>query len=93
MEIKNLIESLILDLADNGNIVSISRKAQVVANLLGNAKFSSWVSKEFVNGYTVDDEMPEYRKIEAIDVCGTYIVPHGFGGAIKYIMFLYLYRI
>ena len=84
MEIKNLIESLILDLADNGNIVSISRKAQVVANLLGNAKFSSWVSKEFVNGYTVDDEMPEYRKIEAIDVCGTYIVPHGFGGAIKY---------
>lgn len=33
MNVKELIESLILDLANNNDIVTISRKAQVIASL------------------------------------------------------------
>lgn len=83
MNVKELIESLILDLANNNDIVAISRKAQVVASLLGNDNFSNWINKEFVNGYQQDDLLPRYRNISAIEVKATYIMPHGFG-AIKY---------
>lgn len=83
MDVKALIESLILDMANNNDIVSISRKAQVIASLLGNDNFTNWVYKEFVNGYHQDDTLPQYRRITAIEVKATYIMPHGLG-AIKY---------
>ncbi len=83
MNVKELIESLILDLANNSDIVIISRKAQVVASLLGNDNFSNWVKKEFIKGYQPNDVLPTYRKISAIEINATYIMPCGYG-AMKY---------
>ena len=44
----------------NIDVVTLSRKAFVIAKKLKLSDFENWISKE-LNGYSLDDECPEYR--------------------------------
>ena len=81
MDVKKLIDSLIIDLANNNDIVAISRKAQVIANLLENEYFYDWVNKEFVEGYEHSSDLPSHRKFQALEVKCTYITGNAIAGA------------
>lgn len=84
MNVKSLIEDVITDLANNCTLESISSKVQVISRLLKNDKFKNWVDCEFVYGYKSDEDTPEYRIMYIAGVRASYVVPTGFGGAVKY---------
>lgn len=79
MDIKQLIEEVLTDLANNKSLESIIYKTQVIARLLKNNTFSKWIDQELINGYDKKDAIPEDRKIYIIEVKADYIIPHGFG--------------
>ncbi len=83
MNVKILIEDVIINLANNCPIESISSKVQVISRLLKNDKFRHWVDGEFVYGYKSNKELPEYRILYIAGVRASYIAP-GFGGVIRY---------
>lgn len=55
MNIKQLIEDVIINLANNSPLESVSSKVQVISRLLKNDKFKKWVDCEFVYGYKFED--------------------------------------
>lgn len=83
MDIKKLIEDVIIDLANNATLDSVSSKVQVISRLLKNEKFKKWVDCEFVYGYKLEEEIPNYRIIFIVGVQADYIAPAP-GGMIKY---------
>ncbi len=83
MDVKNLIESLIGDLTDDVPMQRISSKAQVIASLLDNVKFKTWVDKELIKGYSNADDLPEYRKFRAMNIVASYVIP-AMSGLLQY---------
>lgn len=59
-KVKDLIEGIISDLADNKSISDIMLKAQTIAHFLGDEGFKKWISYE-QHGYPSVTELPEYR--------------------------------
>ncbi|OTG72479.1 hypothetical protein B9T23_14685 [Acinetobacter terrae] len=45
-------------------VSDLLRKCKILAARLGSKEFQSWINKE-LNGYSLEDELPEYRVIEA----------------------------
>ena len=62
---KLLDEIIELATSESGSVSTLLRKCLVLAHDLKNEKLRAWAEKE-LNGYQVDDEMPEYRKAPAI---------------------------
>lgn len=61
MNIKTLIESIIMDLTSNESISTIMLKAQAIAFYIKDEAFSNWIKLE-QNGYSNKNDIPEYRK-------------------------------
>lgn len=78
MDIKKLIEEVLLDLGNNKSLTDVSSKIQIIVRLLGDEKLKSWYTCEFVTGYK-DQELPDYRISRAVDIKANYIIPQGFG--------------
>lgn len=79
MDVKKLIEDVLMDLADNKTLVDVSSKIQIIVRILGDEELKAWYICEFINGYK-DEELPDYRVSKAADIKATYMVPHGYGG-------------
>lgn len=77
MDIKKLIEEVLLDLGNNKSLTDVSSKIQIIVRLLGDEKLKSWYTYEFVTGYK-DQELPEYRISHAVEIKANYIVSRGF---------------
>lgn len=84
INIKELIEDVVRDLANNQPLDSVSSKVQVISRSLKNNKFKEWVDCEFTKGYPKDIPVPVYRKFFILGVQASYVAPYGFGGAVKY---------
>ncbi|UWX60383.1 hypothetical protein N0B40_18530 [Chryseobacterium oranimense] len=84
MNIKKLVESVIFQLANNESISSIVPKLQVIAKLLKNEEFKSWVHDEYINGYDEEINVPEYRNINIISIIASFIQHQGFGRIMQY---------
>ena len=78
MDIKKLIEEVLLDLGNNKSLTDVSSKIKIIVRILGDEKLKSWYTWEFVTGYK-DQELPDYRISRAVDIKANYIVPQGFG--------------
>ena len=78
MDVKKLIEEVLIDLGNNKSLTDVSSKIQIIVRLLGDDKLRTWYNCEFVKGYT-DEELPDYRVTRAADIKADYIVPQGFG--------------
>lgn len=79
MNVKQLIEEVLTDLGNNSSIDSVASKVQIIARLLKNDNFISWVSKEFLTGYNEEDDLPSYRISFSPEIKADYIVNQGFG--------------
>lgn len=60
------------------NLASLLRKCKVLAAKLGSAEFGTWVDNE-LNGYKLDDNLPEYRILENLHSKGNFAGPFGSG--------------
>lgn len=78
MDVKKLIEEVLIDLGNNKSLTDVSSKIQIIVRLLRDDKLRAWYNCEFVKGYT-DEELPDYRVTRAADIKANYIVPQGFG--------------
>ena len=78
MDIKTLIEEVLLDLANNKSLTEVSSKIQIIVRLLGDEKLKLWYSCEFITGYN-NQELPDYRISKAADIKANYLVHQGFG--------------
>lgn len=78
MDVKKLIEDVLIDLADNKTLVDISSKLQIIVRLLGDESLKTWYTCEFITGYNDIKLLPDYRISRAADIKATYIVPQGF---------------
>jgi uncharacterized protein (UPF0335 family) len=78
MDVKQLIEEVLIDLGNNKSLTDVSSKIQIIVRLLGDDNLRDWFNCEFVKGYT-DEELPDYRVTRAADIKANYIVPQGFG--------------
>lgn len=78
MDVKKLIEEVLIDLGNNKSITEVSSKIQIIVRLLGDDKLRKWYNCEFVTGYN-NEEIPDYRVTRAADIKASYIVPQGFG--------------
>jgi hypothetical protein len=83
INVKEFIEDVIKDLAENKPLDSVVSKVQVISRFLKNDKFKEWVDNEFTKGYTKNSEVPTYRKFFVTGVNATYLA-YGFGGAVIY---------
>lgn len=64
------MSSIVLDLQNEGtkadcDIVSVLRKAHLIAAKLGLTDFDKWILCE-LNGYQNNDKVPDYRKIRGV---------------------------
>lgn len=78
MDVKSLIEDVLMDLADNKTLIDVSSKIQIIVRLLGDENLKTWYTCEFVTGYE-GQELPDYRISRAADVKANYLVQQGFG--------------
>ena len=78
MDVKKLIEEVLIDLGNNKSLTDVSSKIQIIVRLLGDDKLRKWYNSEFVIGYT-DEQLPDYRKSRAADIKANYMAPQGFG--------------
>lgn len=83
MDVKSLIEEVLIDLGNNKTLIDVSSKIQIIVRLLGDEKLKEWYKCEFITGYK-DQELPEYRVSQAADIKADYIVPYGLGSYMKY---------
>lgn len=79
MDVKKLIEDVLIDLADNKTLVDISSKLQIIVRLLGDESLKTWYTCEFITGYNDIKLLPDYRISRVADIKATYIVPQGLG--------------
>ena len=59
-------------------------KLQVIAKLLKNEEFKSWVHNEYINGYDEEVNVPEYRNINIISIIASFTQHQGFGRIMQY---------
>ena len=78
MDVKKLIEEVLMALGDNKSLTDVSSKIQIIVRLLGDDKLRTWYNCEFVKGY-VDEELPDYRISRAAEIKADYLAPQGFG--------------
>lgn len=78
MDVKKLVEEVLIDLGNNRTLTDVSSKIQIIVRLLGDSKLKEWYDHEFVSGYR-GDELPDYRVSRAADIRANYIVPQGLG--------------
>ena len=78
MDVKKLIEEVLIDLGNNKSLTDVTSKIQIIVRLLGDDKLRKWYNSEFVTGYT-DEQLPDYRKSRAADIKANYMTPQGFG--------------
>ena len=78
MDVKKLIEEVLVDLGNNKSLTDVTSKIQIIVRLLGDDKLRKWYNSEFVTGYT-DEQLPDYRKSRAADIKANYMTPQGFG--------------
>lgn len=62
MNKKEIAENIIIALTTGENVSTILLKVQLLASLLGNDEFSSWLRNEQY-GYGNGGSIPEYRKL------------------------------
>jgi|GEM_PF-1561530 len=64
-----MIKEIVDLLSDDTNSLSIPLlKTKVFASRIGNKDLSQWVSQE-INGYSVDEEIPDYRLAKTTNLC------------------------
>lgn len=86
MDIKNLVESIISDIADSKiKIGDLLRKTRILAFKLQNDSLKSWLNCE-VNGYSDEMELPDYRKLSAV-LFGQITQDRGFAGMAQHAHF------
>ena len=78
MDVKTLIEEVLIDLGNNKSLTEVSSKIQIIVRLLGDDDLKKWYQAEFVSGYK-DQDLPEYRISQAADIKADYLCPQGFG--------------
>lgn len=78
MDVKSLIEEVLIDLGNNKSLTEVSSKIQIIVRLLGDDNLKRWYQCEFVTGYKEQD-LPEYRISQAADIKADYLRPQGFG--------------
>lgn len=65
MDSKNIVNSLIDDIANGAAISQILLKAQIIAYNVGDEKFSKLIKNE-QQGYSPNDDIPDYRKLKSM---------------------------
>ena len=65
MDSKNIVNSLIDDIANGVAISQILLKAQIIAHNVGDEKFSKLIKNE-QQGYPSNDDFPDYRKLKSM---------------------------
>ena len=83
MDVKKLIEEVILSLGDNEDFELVKNKIQIISRLLKNKDFSKWVNNEFIFGYNSTDALPNYRILKLLEIQADFIMPC-CGGVMKY---------
>lgn len=78
MEVKTLIEEVLIDLGNNKTLTDVSSKIQIIVRLLGDDDLKKWYQCEFVTGYK-EQNLPEYRISQAAEIKADYLRPQGFG--------------
>lgn len=78
MDVKALIEEVLIDLGNNKSLTEVSSKIQIIVRLLGDDDLKKWYQAEFVSGYK-DQDLPEYRISQAADIKADYLRPQGLG--------------
>lgn len=63
IDIKEMLESLLIDLTNNAPVDNYIYKLQLIATYINNDVFKEYIDKEFFSGYTYKDTIPDYRKI------------------------------
>lgn len=61
MDVKDVVNSLISDITNDASISKILLKAQVIAFYLNDKQFSQLIKNE-QQGYSANDDIPDYRK-------------------------------
>lgn len=73
MDVRKMVNDLIMDIANGVSVSQVLLKAQIVAYNLGDEKFSRYIKCE-QQGYTPNDTLPEYRKQKTM-VKATFVIP------------------
>ena len=87
MNIKSLIEDIIVGMANNEPLANLVSKIQVVSKLLKNEEFNTWVDNEFIYGYNTEDDLPVYRNIHVLAVKASFVHHLGLGRMMQYTNF------
>ncbi|MFN3021347.1 hypothetical protein ACK1KB_10215 [Chryseobacterium sp. TY3] len=87
MNIKSLIEDIIVGMANNEPLANLVSKIQVVSKLLKNEEFKTWVDNEFIYGYNTEDDLPVYRNIHVLAVKASFVQHLGLGRMKQYTNF------
>lgn len=75
MDVRNIVNRLIDDIANGTSVSQILLKAQIIAYNIGDEKFSNLIECE-QQGYSPNDEIPDYRKLKTM-VKATFVGPFG----------------
>ena len=73
MDVRKIVNDLIMDIANGVSVSQVLLKAQIVAYNLGDEKFSRYIKCE-QQGYTPDDTLPAYRMQKTM-VKATFVIP------------------
>lgn len=72
INIKELVESVIEDLANNKPVSEFALKLKLIAGQLKNQEFSNWLKNE-LEGYTDVEQLPDYRIINSFVKANVFI--------------------
>lgn len=73
-DINNLINDIISDLQnETKSFVNTLRKALVLAEELNHNEFKQWIIKEIIDGYKIDENIPNYRILKNLVIKGHFI--------------------
>lgn len=76
MNKKEIAENIIIALTTGENVSTILLKVQLLASLLGNDEFSTWLRNEQY-GYGNGGSIPEYRKLRGGIIKANILIPYG----------------
>lgn len=76
MNKKEIAENIIIALTTGENVSTILLKVQLLASLLGNDEFSTWLRNEQY-GYGNGSSIPEYRKLRGGIIKANILIPYG----------------
>lgn len=87
MNIKSLIEDIIVGMANNEPLANLVSKIQVISKLIKNEEFKTWVDNEFIYGYSTGNDLPEYRNVHCLSVKASFVHHLAFGRMMQYTNF------